>query len=258
MDFPRESLELMKTLADADPAAQTACSEWTVHDLVAHLAAGAKENADLIEDSLAGRPARATRTFSEREAAFVALPDEILRQELIHESRRKLAAVQELSDRGPDATYQFTGRPFSAALAYTHGRSEAALHRWDIAGDDEISMELLAAPELTRHAVEMLNTLPILCEAPLSRARVAKIRKLRIVLRSPSESDVVLDINPDCARFELADIDEPADGDAVVRIDPAHRLLTIWGRRTADNPVTIVADPKLWASVATVLWDATP
>ena len=41
MDFPRESLELMKTLADADPAAQTACSEWTVHDLVAHLAAGA-------------------------------------------------------------------------------------------------------------------------------------------------------------------------------------------------------------------------
>src|SRR6185503_2433571 len=113
MDFPRESLELMKTLADADPAAQTACSEWTVHDLVAHLAAGAKENADLMEDSLAGRPARATRTFSEREAAFVALPDEILRQELIHESRRKLAAVQELSDRGPDGTYQFTGRPFS-------------------------------------------------------------------------------------------------------------------------------------------------
>ena len=115
MDFPRESLELMKTLADADPAAQTACSEWTVHDLVAHLAAGAKENADLIEDALAGRPARATRTFTEREAAFVAMPDEHLRQELIQESRRKLAAVQELSDRGPVAT----GRPFSAALAYT-------------------------------------------------------------------------------------------------------------------------------------------
>jgi hypothetical protein len=119
-------------------------------------------------------------------------------------------------------------------------------------------MELLAAPELTRHAVEMLNTLPILCEAPLSRARVAKIRKLRIVLRSPSEPDVVMDINPDCARFELVDIDQPADGDAVVRTDPAHRLLSIWGRRTPDNPVTIVADPELWASIATVLWDATP
>jgi len=49
MDFPRESGELMKTLADADPAAPTACSQWAVHDLVAHLAAGAKENVDLIE-----------------------------------------------------------------------------------------------------------------------------------------------------------------------------------------------------------------
>jgi len=75
MDFPRESGELMKTLADADPAAPTACSQWTVHDLVAHLAAGAKENADLVEDELAGRPARATRTFAEREPSFVAMPD---------------------------------------------------------------------------------------------------------------------------------------------------------------------------------------
>src|SRR6201999_923208 len=118
--------------------------------------------------------------------------DNQLREELIHQSQRKLTAVRELSARGPDATFPFTGRPFSAALAYTHGRSEAAIHRWDIAGDDETSMQLLTAPELTAHAVEMLNTLPILCEAPLSRARVAKIRKLRIVLRSPSEPDVVM------------------------------------------------------------------
>jgi len=130
MDFPRESWELMKTLADADPAAPTACSQWTVHDLVAHLAAGAKENADLIEDALAGRPARRTKGFAEREAAFVAMPDAELRGELIRQSQRKLAAVQELSERGSDATYPFTGRPFSAALAYTHGRSEAAIHRW--------------------------------------------------------------------------------------------------------------------------------
>jgi hypothetical protein len=122
MDLPRESLELMKTLAGADPAARTACSQWTVHDLVAHLAAGAKENADLIEDALAGRPARETRAFAEREAVFVAMPDEQLRRELIDQSGRKLAAVEELAARGPDATYQFTGRPFSATLAHTHGR----------------------------------------------------------------------------------------------------------------------------------------
>jgi hypothetical protein len=189
MDMPRESWELMTTLAAADPAARTARSQWTVHDLVAHLAAGAKENADLIEDALAGRPARATRTFAEREAAFVAMPDEQPRQELVVQSSRKLTAVERLAARGPDATYQFTGRPFSAALARTHGRSEAAIHRWDIAGDDQTGMELLAAPELTRHAVEML---------------------------------------------------------------------AIWGRRAPDHPVSVIADPKLWAPVATVLWDATP
>jgi hypothetical protein len=78
--------------------------------LVAHLATGAKENADLIEDALAGRPARPTRDFVEREAAFVAMPDAQLREELINGIQRKLAAVQQLSERGPDATYPFTGR----------------------------------------------------------------------------------------------------------------------------------------------------
>jgi uncharacterized protein (TIGR03083 family) len=258
MDFPRESWELMKTLAGADPAAPTACSQWTVHDLIAHLAAGAKENADLIENELAGHRARATRTFAERERSFVAMPDEQLRQELIHQSGRKLAALEALSANGPDAAYRFTGRPFTAAMAFTHARSEAAIHRWDIAGDDETSMELLAAPELTRHAVEILNTLPILCEAPFSRARVAQIDTLRIVLRSPAQPDVVMDIHPDRAHFELVENDQRAAGDAIVETDPAHRLLSIWGRCAPDHPPTITADPKVWSSVAGVLWDATP
>ena len=110
-------------------------------------------------------------------------------------------------------------------------------------------MELLAAPELTRHGVEILNTLPILREAPVSRAKAAQIRKLRIVLRSPAQPDVVMDINPDTARFEL--VHQHADGDAIVVTEPAHRLLSIWGRRAPDLPVTVIADPKLWASVAT-------
>jgi hypothetical protein len=186
------------------------------------------------------------------------MPDEQLRKELVAQSSRKVAAVEALAARGSDATYQFTGRPFTAALAQTHARSEAAIHRWDIAGDDATSMELLAAPELTRHAVEILNTLPILCEAPFSRARVAQIDKLRIVLRAPAQPDVVMDIDPDGARFELAETGQPADGDAVVETDPAHRLLSIWGRRSPHHPTTVVADPKLWTPVAAVLWDATP
>ena len=96
MDMPRESLELMSTLAGADPDARTACSQWTVHDLVAHLAAGAKENADLIEDALAGRPARETRSFAEREPAFAAMPDDQLRQELVHQSSANLLRCRSL------------------------------------------------------------------------------------------------------------------------------------------------------------------
>jgi uncharacterized protein (TIGR03083 family) len=257
MDVPKESLALMETLAGADPGARTACTEWTVHELVAHLAAGAKENADLIEDALAGRPARATRAFAEREAAFVAMPDARLRVALIEESQRKFAALEALAARGPDATYPFTGRPFTAALATIHGRSEAAIHRWDIVGDDEVGLELLSAPELTRHAVEILNALPILTEAPAARAGVAQVRRLRIVLRSPAEPDVLVDITPEGSRFELAGVDQPAEGDAVVTTDSAHRLLSIWGRRSDRHRIAIDADPGLWARVAAVLWEAT-
>jgi len=38
------------------------------------------------------------------------MPDAQLREELINGIQRKLAAVQQLSERGPDATYPFTGR----------------------------------------------------------------------------------------------------------------------------------------------------
>ena len=41
------------------PDAPTVCAEWTAHALVAHLAAGAAEMADLTEAAVAGEPARA-------------------------------------------------------------------------------------------------------------------------------------------------------------------------------------------------------
>ncbi len=68
-----------------------------MHELVAHLAAGAKETTDLIEESLTGRPPRTTRSFDEREAAFVALPDEQLRRAMVDESHRKAAATEALA-----------------------------------------------------------------------------------------------------------------------------------------------------------------
>lgn len=249
-----ESQAFMTALLDVKPDAPTACAQWSAHELVAHLAAGAEEIAELIEDMIAGRPRRATRSFDEREAPFAALPDDELRNAMVEVSRRKVSATQALAARGADASFEFTGRAFTATQLETHARSEAALHRWDLVGDDDTGDELLAQPELTRHAVDVLNTLPMLFESPGARAAAGSLADTRVVLRSPGQPDVVLIVDADgAARFELA-TDRPAAGDAVVSTDVVNRLLTLWGRRSSRRPISIAAEPGLWSTVATTLW----
>jgi hypothetical protein len=112
-------------------------------------AAGTQEIADLLEEQRSGRPPRGTRSFAEREAPYRALPDDELREALAYRSRRKLAATADLAARGPDAAVMFTGRRFTAGNLQRHGRSEAALHRWDLVGDDAASSERVAQADLT-------------------------------------------------------------------------------------------------------------
>jgi Mycothiol maleylpyruvate isomerase N-terminal domain len=52
----REPGALAEVLEQMEPSSPTACAGWTVHDIAAHPAAGAKEMADLVEEHLAGRP----------------------------------------------------------------------------------------------------------------------------------------------------------------------------------------------------------
>ena len=52
-----EGKALMSTLDEAAPTHPTACAGWTARDIVAHLAAGPQEIADLIEEKLAGSDA---------------------------------------------------------------------------------------------------------------------------------------------------------------------------------------------------------
>ncbi len=155
------------------------------------------------------------------------MPDERLRDALVHERARAQAAVGALERR--HGTISFTGRPFTAAQLTTHVRSEAALHRWDLVGDDAVGDGLLAQPELTRHAVEILDTLPVLTETPRSRARLADVSGLRIVLRAPGEPDVVFVADTDDGTCELV-TGGPCRGDVVLTCEPAARLLTLWGR----------------------------
>lgn len=252
---PAESRAFMAALDEVEPDAATACADWTAHDLVAHLAAGAQEIAELIEDQVASRPPRPTRAFHEREVPFVELADDQLRHALVDQTRRKVAATRALAAQGANATFVFTGRSFTAAQMETHSRSEAALHRWDLVGEDAQGDAMLAQPELTRHAVDVLNTMPVLAEAPGARADVGGLFHTRVVLRSPDQSDVVLIADTNGARFELI-AGGPADGDAVVATDAVNRFLTLWGRRSSRREITITADPGLWSPVAGTLWSS--
>jgi uncharacterized protein (TIGR03083 family) len=251
-----EARAVVATLEEVAPSSPTACAGWTAHDIVAHFAAGSKETADLIEEKLAGFPPRRTKAFEDREPPYRALADDELRAAWQREVQRKTEAQRALAALGQNATFEFTGATMTAAQSATHSRSEAAVHRWDMAGDDAISDELLAQPELTRHAIWVLDAMPVLNESARARVTNGGRFPLRIVLRAADQPDVVLDADADgTARFELLP-NLAAEGDAVVTTDPAHRLLTIWGRRSAERPVTIEADEPTSEVVSSVLWGA--
>lgn len=224
---PTEGRALLSAIDALAPAAPTACADWTVHEIVAHLAAGAKEVADLIEESLDGRPERPTRGFEERELPFRALSHDELRNRLVVENKRKLIAYDALRERSSNPTISFTGTRVTVEEMETHSRSEAAIHRWDLVGDDDASDELLAQPELTAHAVKVLDRMAILNESARAvgvRARKAAGRPIRIVFRTPDQPDVVFLPSPGGGRFEIAD--RTIDADVILSTDAASRLLT--------------------------------
>jgi hypothetical protein len=131
-------------------------------------------------------------------------------------------------------TVPFAGRRLDANELTMHGRSEAALHRWDLAGDDDTSEELLRQPELTVHAVSVLNTmLDASAEAVAARAAAAGITDLRARFAAPGQSDVVLVVDRTGARLELDEQRAPWTAQA----EPATRLLALWGRKSATRPV---------------------
>src|SRR5262249_14946308 len=132
----------------------------------------------------------------------------------------------------------FAGTTFTAELLSMHARSETALHRWDLVGDDELGDALLAQPELTRHAVSVLDTHPHLGEAPGNRARQAGLTAPLVVrLRAEAEPDieVLFDATGDSSSVRFVDVDGASDRDdagTVIVSDAGTRLLALWGRRS--------------------------
>jgi uncharacterized protein (TIGR03083 family) len=229
--------ELFTTLLDTPPNRLTNCRGWTAHDLVAHLAAGAAEEAELIEAHLARRPERATRGHAEREAPFRALPDPELREQLLVNGARLAAALEALDDNTGEV--RFTGRGMTAADFAMHSRSECAIHRWDLVGRDDIGWRMLAQPELTAHALAVLTQMSTLPESPVNRIATNREHPpTRLVVRSAPHDDVVLTVANGSVSMTL----EPPDNVApVVELEPAARLLLLWGRREPSAPVDVHA-----------------
>lgn len=249
----REGKALLATLESLPGDAPTACVGWTTHDVAAHLAAGGKEVADLIERKLEGRPDRPTRAFEEREAPLRAMGHEELIAVLAAESRRKLAAYEGLA-ASSDAEIAFTGTTLDVSKLAMHSRSESAIHRWDMVGSDDTSRELLSQSELTAHAVWVLNSMPGLQESAASiggRARAAGHSNIDVTIRSAGMSDVVLHVRPSTAWLEMTS--SPVDGDAVVVVPPDQRLLILWGRRPSEVQWLVEGNLEIATSLNAVL-----
>ena len=153
------------------------------------------------------------------------MADDELCRSLGAEEEKLRSLLEEVLEGDPRAIIRWTGRQMEVAKFRPHLRSEFAIHRWDIVGDDQTSLELLGRPELTEHAVGVLG------EILTRRGRAhdpAPDQDLHVRLRSGSNPDVRLVVEGGEARLELAEAggDEPC-----VELDPAARLLTIWGRR---------------------------
>lgn len=128
----------------------------------------------------------------------------------------------------PGAVIAWTGRTMPVAKFLPHLRNEFAIHRWDFAGDDETSLELLAQPELTEHAIDVLGQLLTVRGAEHDPAPRADFD---VRIRTPDRPDVRLVVESGQAALQIAEQD---DG-PYVELDAAARTLLIWGRRPGQR-----------------------
>lgn len=222
--FQREADAFYAALDRTPPDAITACYGWTAHEIVAHLAAAGLEVALNLEAYGEGRTVPPTRSFEEREAPFREMSDRLLRGELPNSIARMSSALDAILVKEPDAVVPWTGRQMVVKTFLTHLRSEFAIHRFDLIGDDEISKELLAHPDLTNHAVTVLG------KALLQRGSNPESLGFHATIASPGASDVTVLVGTEGPRLiHSEDLSEPS-----VIGDPAARLLFLWGRKSDD------------------------
>jgi hypothetical protein len=222
---PLEVAEFLSALDSSVPEALTACPARTVHLLAAHVAGNYREITRHVDAYLAGTPLMRTRTFDEREPEFRVLSAPELTSAIADGEQRMRASIEELLDREPDPVLRWTNRQVHAAGFLKHSRSECAVHRWDMAGDDSVSEKLLSQQELFEHVVTFIGPLPMTARGIATGAGTG--RPLRVRIRAAGQPDLLIGVHR--GQPELFAV-QPV-GDALVEGDAAARLLFLWGRR---------------------------
>ncbi|WP_026425582.1 maleylpyruvate isomerase N-terminal domain-containing protein [Actinokineospora inagensis] len=223
---PVEIAEFVKTLDTIDPNGFTACPSRTAHLLSAHVAGNYLEITRHVEAYLAGAPLARTRTFDEREPEFRTKTSPQLIESIVDGEARLRAAMSELLALDHDPIVRWTNRRVHAVGFLKHSRSECAVHRWDIVGDDEVSLRLLSQEELFRHLVEFVGPIPMTARGMATGVGQGASLKARV--RAPGQPDAVIGVH----RGVPSLVEGEPHGQALVEaVDPAARLLFLWGRK---------------------------
>ncbi len=222
----REAEAFLTTIDQTAPTAVSACDGWTTHEVAAHVAGIAVEVIRHLEPYLQGDAVPKTRSFEEREAPLQATEHAALLDRLDVEEQRMRRIVADVLEREPDAVIPWTGREMAVAKFIPHLRNEHALHRWDVAGDDEVSLRLLADCDLAEHSVEVLGRILLVAGRQQDPDPGADFH-VRLRARGQRDLRVVVENGTAMLRWaETADEHEPG-----VDIDAPARQLFIWGRR---------------------------
>lgn len=201
-----------------------------MHDIGAHLAGVYEEVVRHVQAYAAGSPLTSTRSFEEREAPFKELsPDELLAF-IDGEEEHMRQEIYAVINKEPEATLWWTGRWMRVDAFLSHLRNECALHRWDMVGDDEIGVKLLATFDLFKHAVTNIGSKP-LCGRGVEKYG-DELSGLEARIRTEGQSDLHVTVSDTVPTWELVD----PSGEPTVIGDQGARTLLLWGR--SPTPAT--------------------
>jgi hypothetical protein len=237
----REAGAFIVTIDQTAPQAVSACQGWTTHEIAAHVTGIAVEVIRHLEPYLHGDPVPETRSFEEREAPLQAMEHPALLRRLDAEETRMRRLVDDVLDGEPDAVIPWTGRKMAVAKFIPHLRNEHALHRWDIAGDDDVSGVLLGDMDLVDHSVGELGAILLAAGREHDPDPDADFG---VRLRAPGQPDLRVVVDSGTATLAWAQDDT---GEPAVEMDAGARQLFIWGRRPdhRDRMRSQLAQPQL-------------